>query len=218
MTMKFLSTALLVILLHTTVNAQLCDYSIGANITVIQNDTTLSGFGNYWVCEGLEVAFMGTAFAWMEANCTVLVAGNMGNYSMKSNGTIIVSGINNVVVYDESTTLIDNTGTVFPTLCTEVVYGYTNAPAGGCDVLTGLDGAAQRDAITISPNPATDRLNIQNLKSGNVRVALIDISGRTVFATTTIDGALMIDQVPPGVYMVAIEEGANCSMRRLVVE
>jgi len=70
--------------------------------------------------------------------------------------------------------------------------------------------------IKVYPNPASDKIFIENLQSGNVSICSMTGS-LLIEQTVTGDKATMdIGSLPPGVYMIRIVNGSNTSTRKLV--
>ena len=88
---------------------------------------------------------------------------------------------------------------------------------------TGIEEISASDVqFEIIPNPATGRVQIDlGEVDGNVRVAVVDVSGRLVREVPVADMAgatLSIEGLPSGVYLVRVEtEAGGVKVKRLVV-
>ncbi|MBK8581079.1 MAG: T9SS type A sorting domain-containing protein [Flavobacteriales bacterium] len=182
----------------------------------ITQDTVLPN-GSYWVCSGVTVEFSDFTFAWVESDCNVTISGGLGNYSFKPNCdvTLTSNAFNNIVVYDNSTTVVDNGSNTYPTVCTEVTYGYASAPVGGCDIAAGIDQTISADRPAYYPNPANGTLNISG--AANKTVVIRDMTGRTVLHRSAAEGPVDISTVPPGTYFVTMPDGGKEVTGRVVV-
>lgn len=216
--MKALYALALSLLFTTSAQAQFCDpVAVGSNRIPITQDTTLSGSASYWICSGVSVTFTQFGFAYIEEDCNVTISGSMGNYMVKPNCTVTLTSTasNNVVVYDNSTTIIDNGSNTMLTLCTEaVVYTYTNAPEGGCDIPTDM-AEPMAEIYALYPNPAHGTLNITGTSAKEVRI--LDLAGREVLKSSIMEGRIDISAVPPGAYLITILNKDSRTTERIVV-
>ena len=216
--MKALYALTLSLFSTLSAQAQFCDpVAVGANRIPITQDTTLAGSANYWICSGVSVTFTQFGFAFIEEGCNVTISGSMGNYMVKPNCTVTLmpTASNNVVVYDNSTTIIDNGSNTMLTLCTEaVVYTYTNAPAGGCDLTSNVT-AAKTDLLSLYPNPVHGTLYITGAVANELHI--LDLAGREVLHSNIAEDRIDISSVPPGTYLVRFLNKDRWTSQRIVV-
>ena len=93
-------------------------------------------------------------------------------------------------------------------------------PATSTDCTVGIRTLDPASALIITPMPFNDRITISGLPSGNHRMELQDMSGRTVASNASvIDGkAIEIDtDLPAGVYVLALGN-AGARISRLVMK
>ncbi|HEX5168681.1 MAG TPA: FG-GAP-like repeat-containing protein [Cyclobacteriaceae bacterium] len=87
------------------------------------------------------------------------------------------------------------------------------------EIITGLEEQAER--LQLAPNPAVTSFRIVNLPptSKPVNVSVIDMAGRTMFATsTTEDTDINCSSLHRGVYVVVIRSGDNVNYSKIVIE
>ena len=214
--MKALFALALSFLFASSAQAQDCDGYVGASRIPITQDTVLSGASSYWICSGVTVAFTEFGFALVEEGCNVIISGDMGNYSFKSNCvvTFTATASNNMFVYDSSTTIVDNGSNNYPNICAEVTFNYANAPVGGCDITASVP-QNKAGSFAIYPNPAHGTLHITGAAGGSVRI--LDLTGREVLHSSIAEGQVDISAVPPGSYLVRLVNGALGLTERIVV-
>jgi hypothetical protein len=136
--------------------------------------------------------------------------------------SLVASGTNGVYLvadnagYNAAPTLAALPDPIVPAPAVNAVFrGVAFAP--GTTVL----GARARTALaglTVSPNPATDRITVVLPRAGAATVALRDLTGRTVLTAA----ALAADQqlrlpagLAAGVYLLEVRQGAETAVRRV---
>lgn len=217
--MKLIYIILLSVLFTTSAEAQECNLTLPGSWTVISQDTTL-GNGTYWICAGTTVTFTAYALAVLEDGCTVIIDGFLGNYSFKPNCNVNITAnaFNNIVVYDNTTTVVDNGTSTFPTLCDEVVIDYSNAPPGGCAIVTSVAESMMRPVLGVFPNPATDVLNFHSTGKPLLSARLTDLSGREVLRGTVNAGRMDISGVRPGSYLLVARTAAGDVVKPVIIQ
>jgi len=114
-----------------------------------------------------------------------------------------------------------NTGTIPTGGSTRWGYGKVNAYQSVIDVL-GVVGVNENtvDRINVWPNPTSSELNILlNQRSGNVRLIVVDITGRVVHKesyNSTEVISLSTAEWSTGVYVIQIEQDQQVSVARVV--
>jgi hypothetical protein len=87
---------------------------------------------------------------------------------------------------------------------------------------TGTGVASAVSAVNVYPNPANAQLNIDHLSSTTQRIAITDMTGRTVMETMHFDSdryTFDVSELPAGLYLVIITDSAAPALtRRIVVE
>ncbi|MEO8068356.1 MAG: T9SS type A sorting domain-containing protein [Flavobacteriales bacterium] len=222
--MKQLLTLLALAASSGTAIAQ-CDSPVPASATVIDTDGVYSIVGAQWVC-GSVTATLGSAFvnAFIEGNANVTANTNLGVYSVRTGSTLTISGFNNNIYYDPTATIVDNGTNTMLTVCPDLTFDYTNAPANGCDLSMHV-GSLKLPTITVFPNPTNGILTItggQNLALG---VRLIDPSGKVVLdqRPAQANGSSSIEMDlgsnAPGIYMLQVTTlGAVLTQRISILE
>jgi len=217
--MKHIYIFILATLFSTVAIAQVCSGGPGANYIPITENSTITIPGNFWVCEGLTVEFTETAFVQVEDGCTITVSGGVpgSNFTVKSNGLVILNSPNHIVSFDSTnTTVIDNTGNNYPYPCGEMAWSYANAPAGGCAAPTSVTEEAVQLQLNIFPNPANDQLGLRSVDR-IILVRIIDLSGREVLRSPLVGGVIDVSTVPSGVYVAMVRTANGEGAERVVI-
>jgi surface protein len=85
-------------------------------------------------------------------------------------------------------------------------YGWTITDAGSDCSTAGVDDLNQLDVL-IYPNPATDKLYINGIKT-MATISVFDLLGKQIFSVKTIK-EVDVDFLPKGVYLIKIRENQN---------
>ena len=85
-------------------------------------------------------------------------------------------------------------------------YGWTITDAGSDCSTAGVDDLNQLDVL-IYPNPATDKLYINGIKT-MATISVFDLLGKEIFSVKTIK-EVDVDFLPKGVYLIKIRENQN---------
>jgi len=107
-----------------------------------------------------------------------------------------------------------------------VQYGCWSAPMslanGGtcCATTTGIAEAMTDKNISVSPNPASDKITItSDVQLKNAAVKVMDITGKTMLETTNVSGNTCVFDVSGlanGIYFVEIRNGGSMMRQRIV--
>jgi hypothetical protein len=81
-------------------------------------------------------------------------------------------------------------------------YSYTVYRRGY--TVTGNRSKADTKAVSVYPNPVSDRMSILGLENGT-RIEIYDVSGQVVFTKTIQSGSIDISSLPPGAYVLKAE-------------
>jgi len=75
------------------------------------------------------------------------------------------------------------------------------------------------DGLTMYPNPASDKLMVNNLNEGGVTVRIFSDRGTTVFNNSTTEAEMPIDvsHIPNGVYTVEIVGSGKRKVEKLII-
>ncbi len=70
----------------------------------------------------------------------------------------------------------------------------------------------------VYPNPATDRIHIQNTKASDLKVCIRTLDGRSVYTEALSNGQNMVhlENLLSGVYIIEITEGASVFRSRFI--
>lgn len=214
--MKHITTLFLLTSLPLLAHAQ-CDIPVPSSTTVIDTDGAHSVFGSQWVCSGLTVTLSsGFISALIEPYSDVTVNTNLGVFGVRANSTLTISGLNNNIYYDPNATIIDNGTNTMLTACPDLVFDYSDAPDDGCDLTAGIALHAEEN-VTVFPNPAHDRMNIQVQGEKLIGVSLLDMSGRSVRSVPMSLTTLDLSGLEPGNYMVELQLASGMARRPIVV-
>lgn len=87
-------------------------------------------------------------------------------------------------------------------------------PTGILEITTGKNGTAQE--ITVYPNPANDRINIDY--KGKANVQIIDYTGRIVYKKSKTESAesINVSNLSPGMYILTVQTGADQFVARFI--
>lgn len=93
----------------------------------------------------------------------------------------------------------------------EVLRGTGNKSAGVSSLYL------QEEDIVLAPNPATGKLSV-TMPEGIHLLILTDISGREILHTTTtgVRADLDVSALPPGLYLVRVQQGAQTIVKKFV--
>ncbi len=90
-----------------------------------------------------------------------------------------------------------------------------------CPAGTGCRAGEDGGEITISPNPASTSIRLQNFEPDlgrDYRMLVADLSGRVVKSVELIDGEVDISGLPSGMFVVSVlREGKRVHQSKLVV-
>ncbi len=202
--MKQLLTLCLLGCLPVLTSAQ-CNSPIPANATVISTDGSYSIFGAQWVC-GSVTATLSSGFvnAFIEGNANVTAETNLGVYSVRQNSTLTISGFNNNIYYDPTATIVDNGTNTFLTVCPDLTFDYTDAPADGCDPFMHVEAAALPEAAAF-PNPTVDAITLTGAFPANARYTAYAMHGALVVGGTLEQGRIGCSAWPAGLYHVVVQ-------------
>jgi len=92
------------------------------------------------------------------------------------------------------------------------------APAGGCP--TAIEELNSSELLVVYPNPATDRLFIENSMGSAICIRFIDISGRMLaeWKTADVTNTFDISMFKSGLYFVRIEAQNNVLTKKVIKE
>jgi len=94
-------------------------------------------------------------------------------------------------------------------------YAYNNTPntaivTGDKGTSTGISEVSATDVFRLSPNPASDYLQVKNLKSEPVQIKILSMTGVTVIeATLSESTTLDIRTLPAGLYFLSLSNSNN---------
>ena len=82
---------------------------------------------------------------------------------------------------------------------------------------TGINSPAERSAIQLFPNPATDHITLALEPNDRlIQVRLFDVQGRMVRTYTSVDGSLDIRELDSGSYLLHIHSKSGVRIARLI--
>lgn len=180
--------------------------------------TTISN-GSAWVCNGglFDGAALFTSL-FVESGGSLDMSGVNKKAYLKSGAYMNCSGIGDTIWY-ETGAIIACSGDHVDILCDEIIFDYTNAPAGGC-VATGVHvvPSADRDAFTLSLDHAAERLTLRSTAPWPAAgsVLIFDPTGKVISAARPLAMPFIADisALASGVYVVRITaEGTSTTFR-----
>ncbi|BDD06720.1 zinc-dependent metalloprotease [Aureibacter tunicatorum] len=87
------------------------------------------------------------------------------------------------------------------------------------ELVLGDDRISILESITISPNPASDLLRIDGLKSQMINLDFYDLSGRLIYTVSAIsEDRIDISEIKAGIYILEIQTKQGLVKERLVVK
>jgi hypothetical protein len=89
------------------------------------------------------------------------------------------------------------------------------------ELTTSIEEHVANAEISIFPNPAISRINVQLSEDiGNYHLEILSIDGRTMLQRTSRDlrSSLDVSALPAGIYVLSIETETDRLVRRLVIE
>ena len=148
---------------------------------------------------------------------TVTITGtNFTGATAVSIGTFSVTSF--TVVSATSLTFVVPGGTGSSSGLVRVVApGGTVTSTAPFNVVSASTAARALPGLTVSPNPATDRLTVLLPQAGAATVALRDLTGRLVLAPTALatDGQLRLPaSLAVGIYLLEVRQGVILAVRR----
>jgi hypothetical protein len=100
------------------------------------------------------------------------------------------------------------------------ILNYHNPNYTDCFVATGIDSHRSQEAIiSLSPNPASDRIMITRKHSNSEGIITIyDGTGKTCYQEDHFTGdRINVSSFPPGIYVLRYSEGQTCSIKKFIV-
>lgn len=85
-----------------------------------------------------------------------------------------------------------------------VVY---TVDGGECFLMTGFEPEVHRSVVTVFPNPASAQLFVSDISGGASRYEVSDMQGRTVRTGVIADGAIDVEVLQRGLYLLILESG-----------
>ena len=133
--------------------------------------------------------------------------------------SVVTGGVLNCAT-DTDGTWASGAATVNPTGgITPVVLTATDTPLNaGCSLVSAVAASNAMPGLSISPNPATDRLTVALPTAGAATVALRDIAGRVVLAPAALAAdkqVLLPATLAKGVYLLEVRQGDVTAVRRI---
>jgi hypothetical protein len=110
-------------------------------------------------------------------------------------------------------TLVSSDGTELPvSLCSQPVYQIYVNPLSVIE--------SNLSAINIYPNPANNKITIDNIGSQEKEISFLNIIGKKVKSITTSSNSLIIDasSVAEGLYFILIKDENNQLMKKIIIE
>ncbi len=112
---------------------------------------------------------------------------------------------------------VDN-GALNHSFLSVTAQGYKPFFRGVGEIGVGIHGVDLSSAVTLSPNPATDRCTVST--PGLLRVELLDLTGRTVGSSTrsTLNTCTLdLSAVPAGLYLLRLSTNDGVAVKKLIV-
>jgi hypothetical protein len=197
--------------------------AIPPNAIVVNSTQGSSGVDKvFWICENDTLTGSGVDMTYfLEKGASFSGSGISKNAYMKTLSSIGGSGIDDSIWHEPGANMMLNPA--YDSLCTAVVFDYTDAPVPGCPATTGLAGDARVIRINVYPNPATDRVTLESTDAGVLieSVELSDKRGRKVMRMESLHRqkiSLSIAGRLPGLYVLRILTGRGTAVHFLAIE
>ena len=91
------------------------------------------------------------------------------------------------------------------------IYYFSEIAAANVTNINGADG------FTISPNPTSDILKIENKKSQILKVSLVNSIGKTVIEKTANVNVIDVSSLQKGCYIVIIKTATGNGVKKVIV-
>ncbi len=205
---KSFACTLLLLILQSKLYAQ-CTVAIPKWATVVNTNITVAAVADtFWVCSGDTLFGSGVDNVYyVESGGALDMSGIHKTVYLKAGASINCSGIDDTVYYEPGA-IISCSGNHFDSLCTQLVFDYSQAPANGC-VPTSVAPQlplTNNEVLQCLPNPVMDELNISGyiLKDGVAEIKIFNLVGKEIFSTrlTTSDFKLHLNHLPIGIYFL----------------
>jgi hypothetical protein len=198
-----------------------CTSAIPSTAVIVNSAQSLPANGGaYWVCPGGALSLTGNNnIIFVETGGYASINGTNNTINSK---TVVNStsedgfGVNIIYVSNPDHALSQNMDDQING-CSQVVFNYNTAPAGGCAGGMGIADNVDTSLLEIFPNPVQSDLHIVAKSEMTVEtVRILDIRGRIVIEQPG-KKEMMIDllMIPAGVYTVIVDTNQGELVRRV---
>lgn len=160
-----------------------------------------------------------TADTLLYGEMTANVSGGTENYSFVWNTGETTAAIANPTAGDYAVTVTDKNGCV--KTATAVVANQVATGINEVAATTNTNTNAKSVAFTAYPNPAKSDITVEMETSNNgVIVSLKSVLGQTLISYTSsgVQSKIDLSEITSGVYFVVVTDGANTSVKEIVVK
>lgn len=219
--MKKLITACIVFIALAYLSNAQCTISIPPWATVVNTTITVAAVADtFWVCSGDTVNGSGVDNVYyVESGGALDMSGFHKTVYLKAGASINCSGIDDTVYYEPGA-IISCSGNHFDSLCTQLVFDYSHAPANGC-VITNLSpnpSPPESGILQCYPNPAQEEITITYFSTDEKewKLYVLNSLGKEIFSmcSTTSNLKLQTSNFPKGIYFLK----AGVVVNKFVIE
>jgi hypothetical protein len=214
----------------TTVTTQVVIYgcvypSISHRTIVVDSDTDIANpfRGNaYWINPGVNVKYVGDFDTlYLESGATLTIDPAAQSVIYLKKGSSLIAGSVAIVTYDSGASV---SLTLYSprVLCPGLNFDYTNAPPNKAFP---QQGVVREDAvlakIMISPNPATNSIELQNVPATTMGIDVFNLLGETVMhiAPQHSDNLrINLSQLQSGSYYLRVVSQSGVTTKKIVKE
>ena len=199
-----------------------CTGQIPANATIVDGDTPVGAVSGsnqtFWVCgDAFQNLLTGNNNqVYIESGAFVSINGNGNTVRYKGNIPLGIFGSNNVI-YATATTAVSNqgTGNTVNTCGTGgVVFNYSTAPAGGCNVV-GIEEELLA-SLKVNYDVASEMLLIKAPDVQVEQVRIFNMGGQEIVSTRHAGTPILLNKLAAGSYVVRLDTDQGTVMRRFV--
>ena len=198
----------LIVFAQNKTNAQ-CTVAIPKYAIVINTTTTIAAIADtFWVCSGDTLNGSGVDNVYyVESGGALDMSGFHKTVYLKAGASINCSGIDDTI-YHEAGAIISCSGNHFDSLCTQLVFDYTDAPANGC-LPTGVQNFVSNETEIIFQNPVKEKISFRTKNSTSI--VIFNAVGKNVLKNNFNSSAkekvdIDVSSLASGIYFLKLDD------------